>query len=152
MKLVRDLSFTATCTLFVLAASTAFASDASDVMATVEKWIGDYNKGNMKPFVTACAPRATVIDDFPPYAWPTCTDWINALEANNKASHATGGSISLGKPSHTEVTEDHAYMVYPATFSGNEKGKSVVYKGTWTMTLHKARGGWAITGSAWAGH
>ena len=74
--------------------------------------------------------------------------------ANSKAIQLTDGRLWSGKPTHVEVTADHAYMIYPATFFDAENGKPVVYRGAWTMTLQKASGHWAVTGSgsAWTGH
>jgi hypothetical protein len=154
MENVRGLIGAAVCALSVLGVGPAFASDASDVKAVIEKWVGDFNKGDLKSFVAACAPRASVVDGFPPYAWQTCADWINAYEANNKAIQAPDGTLSIGNPLYTEVTADRAYMIYPATFTDTQKGKPVVYKGSWTITLQKRRSGWVFTGSAsaWGGN
>jgi hypothetical protein len=95
-----------------------------------------------------------VIDGFPAYAWTTCADWMNDYHANSKAIQLTDGRLWIGKPTHVEVTADHAYMIYPATFSDAENGKPVVYRGSWTMTLQEVSGHWAVTGSgsAWTGH
>jgi len=150
MNHIRSLVRAAACALPMFAAGPASATDATDVATTINKWIADFNKGDMKTFVAACAPHASVIDDFAPYAWPTCADWINGYEALGKSIQATGGTLAIGKASHAEVTRDHAYMVFPATFSDTEKGKPVVEKGTWTMTLQKTSAGWVFTGSAWA--
>ena len=131
-----------------LAASAPDASDATDVRATMDRWVADFNKGDMKRFVAACAPRAAVVDGFPPYAWGSCGEWISAYEANNKAIGATPGTLTIGKAIYTEINGTHAYYISPATFRDTQKGKPVTYKGTWTMTLEKARGGWVFTGSA----
>src|SRR5882672_5985031 len=85
MKHVGDLFLAAACALCVLAAGPAAASDVSDVAATIQKWVADFNRGDMKSFLAACAPSVSVVDGFPPYAWPTCSDWMNAYRTNNKA-------------------------------------------------------------------
>jgi ketosteroid isomerase-like protein len=148
LKRVRDLLLAAAFVLTIVAAGPACASDASDVNATIQKWVADFNKGDLKSVVAACAPRAAIVDGFPPYAWQTCADWINGYEANNKAIQATHGTLVIGKPIYTELMGDRAYSIYPATFTDTQKGKPVVYKGTWTMTLQKTHGGWVFTGSA----
>jgi ketosteroid isomerase-like protein len=148
MKRLRDLVIAATCALSMLAASPAAPSDESDVKAAIEKWVADFNKGDLKAVVAACAPRAAIVDGFPPYAWQTCADWMNGYEANNKALDATHGTLTIGAPIYTEVMGSHAYFIYPATFSDTQKGKPVVYKGHWTMTLQKAGSRWVFTGSA----
>ena len=141
------------CALGVVAAGPASASDLSDLKAVIQKWVADLNKGDTKAFVAACEPRAGIIDGFPPYAWGTCADWMSAYAANNELTQAPLGVVSIGKPLYTEVRGDDAYMIYPATFTNVQNGKTVVYKGTWTMTLRKARGGWTFTGSSsnWGG-
>ena len=148
MKHIRNLMLAAALLLPILASSPVSASDASDVNATIQKWVSDFNKGDLKAVVAACAPHAAVVDGFPPYAWQTCSGWIDGYEANNKAIQATYGSLSIGKPIYTEVSGGHAYAIYPATFTDTQKGKSVVYNGTWTMTLQRTQGGWMFTGSA----
>ena len=146
--MLRDLLLAAVFALCVPVAASAAGSDASDVAATVKKWVSDFNKGDMQQVIAACAPQTSVVDGFPPYAWPTCTDWINAYRENSKAIQLTGGRLSIGRASYTEFSGDRAYVIYPATFSDLEKGKRVVYQGTWTMTLQKTNARWLFTGSA----
>ena len=148
MQRARNLILAAPFVLPMLAASPAFASDVSDVNATIQKWVSDLNKGDFKSVVSACAPHTSVVDGFPPYAWPTCADWIKGYEANNKAIQGSLGVLSIGKPIYTELNGNHAYSIYPATFTDQQKGKTVVYKGVWTMTLQKTSGGWVFTGNA----
>lgn len=148
MKHVGGLIFASAGVLFVLGAGCASASDASDVTAIIDKWVGDFNKDDMKTFLAACAPRAAVVDLIPPYAWSSCNDWMDAYHANNKIIRLTEGRLSIGKALTSDVIGSTAYVIYPATFSDKENGKPVTYKGTWTITLKKARGSWVITGSA----
>lgn len=145
----RSWAFLATSMLFLMGgSSTAVASDATDVEATIEKRVVDFNRGDFKSFVAACAPRTAIVDGFPPYAWPSCSAWIADYQANNKALQATHGTLEIGNPVYQEFNAGRAYLIYPATFSDMQKGKPVEYKGTWTMTLKKTRNGWAFTGSA----
>lgn len=127
----------------------AAASDKSDVEATVTKWADDFNKGDTKSFFAACARRVAIIDDFPPYAWTTCTDWIKQNNTSSVQQQASGGAVVIGKPSSVVLVGDRAYAVYPAAYSDTEKGKRVAQKATWTMTLQKSGGRWLITGAAW---
>jgi ketosteroid isomerase-like protein len=145
---LRRLLLATTGALTLLAASPPPASDATDVQAVITKWVADFNKGDMKAFVAACASKAAVVDGFPPYAWPSCGEWISAYEANNKAIGATPGTLTIGKVIYSEIANNTAYYIYPATFKDTQKGKPVTYKGTWTMTLQKTKAGWVFTGSA----
>ena len=148
---VRDLLLAGTCALSILWASPGFASNASDLQATVKKLVSDINKGNIKSVDAACAPHASIVDGFPPYAWQTCADWMKGYEANNKAIRATLGTLAIGKPMYTEVRGDHAYSVYPVTFTDTQNGKPASYKGSMAVTLQKIPSGWVFTGiaSAW---
>jgi hypothetical protein len=147
----RNLILAGACALTVLWASPGYASNASDVQTMVKKLVSDINKGDAKAVAAACAPRAAIVDGFPPYAWQTCLDWMNGYAANNKAIHATLGTLSIGKPTYTEVRGDHAYSVYPVTFTDTQNGKSFFYKGNMAVTLQKIASGWVFTGiaSAW---
>lgn len=55
--------------LSVPAVGSAHASDESDVKTVIEKWVVDFNKGDMKSFLGSCASHTAIIDGFPPYAW-----------------------------------------------------------------------------------
>lgn len=147
----RNLIVAGACALTVLWAGPAYASSASDVQTMVEKLVSEINKGDAKSVAAACAPQAAIVDGFPPYAWHTCLDWMNGYAANNKAIHATLGTLSIGKPTYTEVRGDHAYSVYPVTFTDTQNGKSFSYKGSMAVTLQKIARGWVFTGiaSAW---
>lgn len=153
MPQLRQVLLAIVCSLGVFAADSAAASDQSDVAATIKKWVSDFNNGDRKAFLAACAPRTSVVDAFPPYAWSTCTDWMNDYKKNSQAIQLTEGTLWIGEPSYVDIAGSRAYAVYPATFSDNEKDKSVVYKGFWAMTLHKTTRGWVFTGSgsAWSG-
>ena len=148
MNIARSLGVGAVVALVFLGSSAASASDAEDVKATIEKWISDFNRGDIKSFVAACSPRVAVVDGFPPYAWQSCNEWMTDYESNNNALQATHGTLEIGKPIYEELNASHAYVIYPATFTDTQKGKQVVYKGTWTMTLQRTKRGWAFTGSA----
>jgi hypothetical protein len=148
---VRVLLLAGMCALSILWASPGFASNASDLQAMVGKLVSDINKGDFKAVAGACAPHAAIVDGFPPYAWQTCADWMKGYEANNKSIQATLGTLSIGKPTYTEVRGDYAYSVYPVTFSDTQNGKLTSYKGSMAVTLQKMPSGWFFTGiaSAW---
>jgi hypothetical protein len=147
---MKRLRYTVSVLLLVLsvaAVGPAHASDESDIKAVIEKWVMDFNKGDKKSFLGACASHTAVIDGFPPYAWDTCSGWIHDYEANNKLIQATPGTLAIAKPIYSEVNGDRAYFVYPVTFTDKQKGKTVTYKGTWAMTLLRTQRSWVFTGS-----
>ncbi|MEO7041488.1 MAG: hypothetical protein ABI035_04435 [Gemmatimonadaceae bacterium] len=147
-KCLVCLATVVACALLPVHASFASPSDTADVQATVKKWIAYLNKRESKPLIAACAPHAAIVDGFPPYAWQTCADWWSDYQANNKAIQGTDSKLELGKLIYEELNGNRAYIIYPATFSDTQKGKSVVYKGTMTMTLKKTKNGWVFTGAA----
>ncbi len=138
-----------------LAVSPAFASDQSDVAATVKQYNDAFNKGDAKSAEALCVAQTIIIDDFAPHAWQgasTCTDWYNALAAGDKKDGITNGMVTLGKAWHVAVTGDRAYAVYPTHYSYTMKGKPVMEQGVWTFALQKLAAGWRIAGWAWAQH
>jgi ketosteroid isomerase-like protein len=136
------------------AAGSAAASDKTDVMATVNQFIDGFNKGDVKSALAACASPASIVDEFPPYAWqgPTaCADWAGDFEANAKKDQITDSVVTLAKPKHVVVAADRAYVVVKADYDYKLKGKRVSQKGaTMTLALQKSAAGWRITGWAWA--
>jgi ketosteroid isomerase-like protein len=140
----------------VLAAGPVAASDKSDVMAEVHKFVDDFNKGDMKAVVAECADQAAIVDEFAPYAWQgasACSDWANADDAYNKKNGITNGVVTLGKVRHIEVTDDRAYVVATASFTYKQNGKKAAETGSsWAAALQKTAAGWRITGSGWAQH
>jgi len=136
------------CALFSVGANAAPDADAADAKATIEKWKKDFNTGDFDSFISACAPLTAIVDGFPPYAWQTCADWTSDYQSNNEALQATHGTLEIGAPIYEEFSGNHAYLIYPATFSDTQQGKPVVYKGTWTITLETKGHGWVFTGSA----
>lgn len=148
---VRNLTLAGACALAAFWAIPGLASNASDVQAMVNKLVFDINKGDAASVAASCAPNAAIVDGFPPYAWQTCRDWMNGYAANNKAIHATLGTLSIGKPAYTDVRAGHAYAVYPVTFTDTQGGKPYSYKGNMAVTLKKISRGWVFTGiaSAW---
>jgi len=137
-----------------LAAASAAATDQTDVLKTVHQFVDSFNKGDMKSSLATCASPASVIDEFPPYAWqgPTaCADWARDYDAAGKQEGITAGHVAMGKPLHVEVVGDHAYTVFPVTFSSKHKGKLVTEPpAKLVVVLHKGAEGWKITSWAWS--
>ena len=140
----------------VMAAGTASASDQTDVMATVRQFIDGFNKGDVKSALAACASPASIVDEFPPYAWQgatACADWANDFEANARKNGITDSVVTLQKPKHVDVTGDRAYVVVPANYDYKVKGKKTSQKGSiMALALQKTPEGWRITGWSWATH
>ena len=137
-----------------LPAGPAFASDQSDVMATLHQFIDGFNKGDVKSALATCAEQASIIDEFAPYEWHgagACDKWAADFDADAKKNGITDTIVGLGKPKHVDVSGDRAYVVAPVTYAFKLKGKAMKEPhSTMTLALQRTSAGWRITAWAWA--
>src|SRR5258706_353922 len=114
---------------FALGASaSAIASEATNVMATVNRFVDGFNKGDLKSAAAACADQMSIIDEFSPHLWQGAgafSKWVDDFDADAKKKDVTDGFVTLSKPRHIDVTEDRAYVVAPADYSLKQKGKTM---------------------------
>lgn len=138
----------------LLAPGLAHATDASDAVAPVKKFIDGFNTGDVKGALATCASPAVILDEFPPFLWqgPTaCADWASDFDADAKKNGISDGVVKMSKPTHVEVAGDRAYVVVPTAYDFKRNGKKISQTGaTMTVTLRKGADGWKITGWAWA--
>ena len=153
---LRHLAVAAFAALAALASLPASASEQSDVIAKIHQFIDGFNRGDAKTALAACAPSASIIDEFPPHEWEganACAEWANAYAADAKRNGITDGIVSLGEPWYLSVTGGRAYAVLPAKYTYKEHGKSVTEQNSvFTVALKKTSTGWLITGWAWSKH
>jgi hypothetical protein len=124
-------------------------------MATINGAVAAFNKGDMHTWTAACAPSASIIDDFPPYAWggpAACAHWWNAFVAANKENGMSWGTLVLGTGWHVAATGNRAYAVFPASYTYRMKGKPAKDSGVFTLVLTKVPAGWLIAAWSWAQH
>ena len=126
------------------------------VMATVQQFVAAFNKGDTKAAAAVCAEQTSIIDEFPPYEWHgigACAKWMGEYDADAKKNGITDGIVTLGKPSHVDVTADRAYVVVPANYTYKQQGAAVTEAGSiLSIALQKGPAGWRMTGWAWAKH
>jgi hypothetical protein len=80
-----------------------------------------------------------------------CQTWMNDYDANAKKNGITDGLVTLGKPSHVDVTGDRAYVVIPSTYTWKQRGVAMREDGSaFTFALHKDMTGWRFVGWSWA--
>jgi ketosteroid isomerase-like protein len=131
-------------------------SERTAVLAPVHQFIDGFNKGDTKTALAACADETSILDDFPPHEWHgtgACAKWLSDFNADAKMNGITEFVVTLGKPSHVDITGDRAYVVTPASYTLTQKGKQVSEVGsTMTLTLKKTSSGWRINGWSWAKH
>ena len=128
--------------------------NTTDPMAAVRQYVDDFNKGDVKAMAETFAVPASILDGLAPHVWqgPTaCQDWYRDVMAAGKREGATGYLVTLGEPSHVDITGHRAYVVVPATMTFRIQGKKVTQSGSvFTVALRKLAQGWRITAWAWA--
>jgi len=129
-------------------------SGMTDPTGTIQKYVDDFNKGDVKAMAADFAHQASILDGLPPHPWqaPTaCEDWYRDVSAAGKQEGARDYFVSLGEPRHVDVTGDSAYVVVPATMAFRLHGKQVTQTGSiFTVALRRLAEGWRITAWAWA--
>lgn len=156
LKILSPVIVTLTAAIALLSVpAVGSAADTSGVMATINRAVVAFNKGDMKAWAAACAPSTAIVDDFSPYTWSgpaACGDWWNAFAAGNKKNGLSWGTVALGTAVHVTVTGSHAYTVFPATYTYKMKGKPAKDSGIFTLVLTKSPAGWLIAAWSWAQH
>lgn len=134
-------------------AAAATTPQTAAVMSPIRQFVAGVNPGgNIASALAACAPHASVIDEFPPHHWNSCADWASANDALSKTAGDTDEVFTIGKPWHVDVTGNAAYAVIPATYAYKERGKPVSESGVWTVVLAKNTAAWRITAWSWGKH
>ncbi|MFZ0313047.1 MAG: nuclear transport factor 2 family protein [Candidatus Korobacteraceae bacterium] len=138
----------------VLAIGVAAASETTAVMVPVHQFVDGFNQGDTKKALAACADQTFIIDEFPPHEWQgagACSTWANDYDADAKKNSITDGFVTLGKPTHIDITGDRAYVVVPANYTYKKKGTLFKETGSrFTLVLQKAESGWRITAWTWS--
>ena len=67
------------------------------VMVPVNLFVDGFNRGDAKIAASACAPSASIIDDFPPHQWQganACANWFAAYNAMARKSGISDGVVT----------------------------------------------------------
>ena len=110
----------------IAATSSAFASEETNVMATVNQFVDGFNKRDLKSAAAACADQMFIIDEFSPHLWQGAgafSKWVDDFDADAKKNETTDGLVTLLKPRHVDVTADRAYVVIPANYAFKKQGR-----------------------------
>jgi ketosteroid isomerase-like protein len=151
MKIMRKLFIALA--VSALACGSVSASEKTDVMAVVHKWVSSFNGGDTKTMISLCTDDAVVVDDFSPHVWKdgsACANWAKGYAAYTEKGSITEPVVTIGKTKHLDVDADYAYLVAPTTYAYKVSGKPMKDGGMVTMILHKTGSGWKITAWAWA--
>ena len=136
---------------FAINSPSTFASDKTDVVDAVNRYLNNLDADKIQTAVAMCDPEVSILDEFPPHAWHgpmACADWWKGLLAYNEKSGITDGDATLGKAWTVDVTGDRAYFVAPMTYTYKQNGKSVKETATFSMALKRSHAEWRIT--SWA--
>lgn len=137
----------------VLSATSAAASNTSEALAVVHKFVAAADKGDRSAYVSYCAEDAVVVDHVAPYVFrgPTaCGDEWDAIVAWADQNKIVLGANRMSKPAFVDVVGDRVYAVFPVTASITRAGKKGVEAGVWTFTLRRQTQGWKIEAWAWS--
>ena len=143
--------------LFALfaAASPAIASDRSEALSAVGKFIQAGNGDSREAYAAYCAADAVIVDHVAPYVFRgpgACLDhWdaVGAFVAQN--SMVVGSYAQLGAPAMVDIKGERAYVVAPWTAAVTMSGKPKVEKGVATFVLRRdADRVWRFTNVTWA--
>jgi hypothetical protein len=132
----------------------AVASDAGPE-AVVVRFDALLNACAFARAAALCASPASVIDEFPPYAWSgasACNDWARDLRAAIGAYQAKNYRITLDGQPFVDKAGDRAYVVYRATLTYVISGKVTTERNAkWAFVLRQLGDDWTITSWAWSG-
>ena len=62
----------------------------------------------------------------------------------------TGGIVAIGAITRESVMGNHAYVIFPSTYTFQQKGKTMRETGSMTFALVKQGAEWKITAWTWS--
>jgi uncharacterized protein (TIGR02246 family) len=136
----------------LLLVTPASASEEADVFARAQQLVDAWNKNDSAAVAGMVTESIEVIDIFPPYHWSgphALHDWNEGFAADAKANAVTEPSVELLKPTHVDVSGDHAYLVIPAIYHWKKGTEKMQEKGIITSALHKVDQKWRVAAFAW---
>ncbi len=138
----------------MLGISSPAVAQQEEVLTVVNRFVDGFNKSDAKAVAASCAEQTSIIDEFPPHEWHgagACLKWMTDFAAFAKKNDITPGPVTLGKPSHVDVTGDLAYVVIPSNYTFKQKGVAKREDAAaFTFVVHKDKGEWRLIGWSWA--
>jgi hypothetical protein len=123
-------------------------------IAAVQRYIDAFNNGEVEAMAACFAAQGTILDGTPPHVWhgdSAPKAWYRDVLTEGQHLGAGGYHVTLGAPSHADVSGDAAYLVFPATMTFNLRGTRITQTGAlFTTALCKQTDGWRIAAWAWA--
>lgn len=87
-------------------------------MATVRKYVDDFNQGDVEAMAADFARPASILDGLAPHLWQGASanqDWYRDVLAAGKPEGASDYFVTLDEPRHVDVAGDSAYVDVSAT-------------------------------------
>jgi hypothetical protein len=103
--------------------------------------------------VTCFADQAAILDGMAPHLWhgpSAARDWYRDVLAEGEHLGARDYHVTLGEPTHSDVSGARAYVVVPAEMNFNLNGRPIAQTGaTLTVALERQGEDWRIAAWAW---
>lgn len=142
--------------VFILTATSAFASPKTDVVAAVHQYFDNLDKDKLQTSLAVCDSDVSILDEFPPHVWHganACADWFKAWNTYNENNGITDAVATLDTPWSVDVNGDRAYFVAPSTYTYTQNGRAVKeLHAVFTVALRRTDAGWRITAWSWSKH
>lgn len=138
----------------VLSVAAAVAADGPPPIATVQRFLDAFNKGDLKAAEATHATEVTIVDEIPPYHWKgreAFKAWLADLTEDGMAHEVTDGNMKLGNTIREETKGDAAYVVVATEYSFKEKGTPMRAPAQMTFALKQDKGLWRIVAWTYAG-
>lgn len=132
----------------------AGAADGPPPLATVQRFLEAFNKGDLKAAEATHATEVAIVDEIPPFHWKgreAFKAWLADLTEHDLAREVTDGNMKLGATIREETSHDAAYVVVATEYGFKEKGTPMRAASQMTFALKKDKGLWRIVGWTWAG-
>lgn len=129
------------------------APDAADPLAAVHRYIEAFNDGDVAAMSSIFDHEGTVLDGMAPHLWsgPSAVEhWYRDVMTKSAHLGASDYAVAVDEPLHNDVSEDTAYLVFPAMLRSRLNGELVVQTGAvFTVALRRRAEQWRIAAWAW---
>ena len=152
---MRILTLAAVVSLALGASASAQTADA-ELIAPIQQFITNFNKGDMAAAAASHASGAdlVIIDEVSPYLWrgpKAFHSWAADLESDAKKNGITEPKVTLGAVTRIEKNGDQSYVVVPTVYTFKQRGTAMREAAQMTVVLRKGPTGWLIHGWTWTG-
>lgn len=122
-------------------------------LAAVRQYIDAFNAGDAEAMAAGFTASGSILDGMAPHLWlgPTVArDWYHDVLVEGEKHKASGYFVTVGEPTHDDITGDNAYVVVPATMEFDVGGQHVTQTGAFfNVALRHVDDGWRIAAWAW---